>query len=175
MNDGNEMTNNIKHQLARLEQVLDVFGPDRARWPESERAALTELARTEPEGRRLLAEAQALAQAMDALPPVSASDALKARIVAAAVDDPARDARVVPISVGSRPSRRLGAPRPFITAWPAAALAASFALGLYLGVAGIGGQAVQGVFRISGFTAATGEIDSGAWLDEAVADTEDVL
>lgn len=174
MNDGNEMTKDTKHMLARLERVLDTYGPESARWPASEREPLMALSRTEPEGRRLLAEAQALARVMDALPPVSANDALKARIVTAAISDPEHDARVVPISAGMKSFPRTDAPEPFRKVWPAAALAASFAIGLYLGVAGIGGQTFETAVRISGLSSAGGESDNIHWLEDG-SGSEDVL
>ena len=54
-----------KKYLARLEEVLDTFGADPARWPVSERAALETLAETQDQARGLIGEAQALELGMD--------------------------------------------------------------------------------------------------------------
>ncbi len=75
-----------------------------------------------------------------ALAPAGRADAaLKARIVQAALDGGSRDARVVPLSAArARQERGSGFGSGRTALWPAAALAASFALGLYLGIAGVG-------------------------------------
>jgi hypothetical protein len=170
------MTKDIRFELARLEQVLDTFGAEPSRWPEPERCSLEHILKTQPAARQLHAEASALARVMDAVPAISASDALKARIVAAAVTDPVRDARVVPITASPASLARHGKSSGVSTIWPAAALAASFAFGLYLGVAGIGGQAFQGAFQVSGLGGNPSDAEGITWLDDgAEPDAGDVL
>ncbi len=158
MNEGK----NTQQQLARLERVLDIFGADADRWPAHERGALRAFIETNPDARQLLGEARALARVLDAAPASKASAPLKARIVAAAIEDTGRGARVIPIhtarsrSVQAMPARRVRA------MWPAAALAASFAFGLYLGVAGIGATVVDGAFQVA---SNSGE-DTIFWLED---------
>lgn len=160
------MTKDIRLELARLEQVLDTFGAEPLRWPEPERHSLEQLLKTQPAARQLHAEASALERVMDAVPAFAASDALKARIVAAAVSDPVRDARVVPITASPAPLPRHGKGSGVSAIWPAAALAASFAFGLYLGVAGVGGQAFQGAFQVSGLVGNPADAEGITWLDD---------
>lgn len=169
-----KMTKNSKQKPARLELVLDIYGPDKMRWPADERAELTSLFETDPQARRLYAEAKALSHAMNAVPKVSASDDLKARIAAAAANDPTHEAKVVPISTGRNRSVGSHVPDPFAPVWPAAALAASFALGLYLGIAGVGSPAVEGAMHVSGLAGTGTDTDGIIWLEDG-ADSEGVL
>jgi len=160
----------IQQQLARLEKMLDIFGADAKRWPAHERGALQAFIEANPDARQLLGEARALARVLDAAPASRAGAALKARIVAAAIADAGRDARIVPIQAArfrSMPVRRVRA------MWPAAALAASFAFGLYLGVAGIGATVVDGAFQeaMAG-TYQTGE-DTISWLEDSAGVSEE--
>lgn len=172
------MTQDIdtKKLISRLEQVLDIFGADPARWPVSERAALEALVETQHQARLLLGEAQALERVMEAAPVVKASDALKARIVTTAANDPEREASVVPITASPGRSGQSLRVRRVTLMWPAAALAASFAFGLYLGVSGVGGQAFEGTFQIAAFNGSGGEADNISWLDDSTGpDSEDLL
>lgn len=165
-----------KKYLARLEEVLDTFGADPARWPVSERAALEALAETQDQARRLIGEAQALERVMDSAPALKASDALKARIVAAAANDPVREARVVPITTSPGRSGHSLRVRRAALMWPAAALAASFAFGLYLGVSGVGGQAFESAFQVAAINGAAGDAEAFSWLeDDSGPDAEDLL
>ncbi len=165
-----------KKGLARLEEVLDTFGADPARWPVSERAALEALAGTQDQARRLIDEAQALERVMDTAPVLKASHALKARIVAAATNDPVREASVVPITASPGRSGHSLRARRIALIWPAAALAASFAFGLYLGVSDLGGQAFEGAIRVAGINVSGGDADTISWLDDrAGPDEEDLL
>lgn len=168
--------NDTKKQLARLEYVLDTFGASPARWPAPERAALEQLVETQNQARKLLSEAQALERVMDAAPVIKASDALKARIVTTAVNDPVHEASVVPIMASpGRSGHSIHAPR-ITLMWPAAALAASFAFGLYLGVSGVGGQAFEGTFQIAAINSAGGDAEAISWLDDSTEpDLEDLL
>ncbi len=165
-----------KTQIFRLEEVLDIYGANPARWPSRERAGLEMLVETQAQARALLGEAQALEQVMASTPVLRASDALKARILTAATNDSEREARVVPIAaapVQSAPSQRV---RRTTLIWPAAALAASFAFGLYLGVAGVGGQTFDSAFQIATINGSGGDADSVSWLDDGTSsDAEDLL
>lgn len=169
-------SNNVQQELIRLESVLDTFGADPKRWPVSERRILEALIEINADARLLLGEARAVARVMDAAPVSQASATLKSRIVNAAIADAGRDARIVPIETArpgggqSMSARRSG------SIWPAAALAASFAFGLYLGVAGIGGTAVDGAFEIAMSGASGGDGDAISWLEDgAVANEEGPL
>ncbi len=165
-----------KKGLARLEEMLDTFGADPARWPVSERAALEALAGTQDQARRLIDEAQALERVMDTAPVLKASHALKARIVAAAANDAVREARVLPITASPGRSEHSLRVRRSALMWPAAALAASFAFGLYLGVSGVGGQAFEGAFQIAAINGAGGDEEAIFWLeDDSGPDAEDML
>ena len=165
-----------KKQIARLVEVLDTFGANPARWPVSERTALETIVNTQHQARKLLGEAQALEHVMDAAPVVKASAALKARIVAAATIDPVREASVVPITASPGRSGHSLRARRIALIWPAAALAASFAFGLYLGVSDLGGQAFEGAIRVAGINVSGGDADTISWLyDRAGPDEEDLL
>jgi len=168
---------NIEKELARLETVLDIFGSDPNRWPARERVALEALIETNADARRLLGEALALARVMDTAPASKASASLKSRITTAVIEDTGRDARIIPIQAArTRSMQPLSVRRGGRAMWSAAALAASFAFGLYMGVAGIGGTAVDGAFQIAPNGTSGGDADSISWLEDgAGADEEGPL
>ena len=163
----------IKQKLLHLEHALDVFGPEMKRWRKRERAALEGFVQSHPKARQLLQEAKALAEVMDAAPDHAASDALKARIVAAAVNDSRREARVVPIAASVHRTGHGRRAWPIAAMWPAGALAASFAFGLYLGVSGIGGQAFDNSLQIVALNGDAVDSDDTSWFDGG--DGEDQL
>jgi hypothetical protein len=108
----------------RLAEVLAAYGADPARWPSSERDQLQPLLDKEP---GLLAEAseidRVLAKAIPPAPSVQGKAQLLARI--------AREKQTVNVVPLERVRTR---PRPSIWSWgTAAALAASFAFGIFLG------------------------------------------
>jgi hypothetical protein len=112
----------------RLAEVLAAYGADPARWPAAERDGLMALAEREPD---LLAEAreidQVLARAGAAVVPAGAAARLLAR-----AGQQRRPATVTPFDRTS-----VKAP-PSIWSWgAAAALAASFGLGIFLGTTNI--------------------------------------
>lgn len=75
---------------SRFEAILDAYGADPRRWPDSERAAAQAFARTDARGPALLAAAADL-DALIRLPaPAPASDALREAIVGAAKARPRR-------------------------------------------------------------------------------------
>ena len=129
--------------LKRLEAVLDAFGPDAARWPEDERRELFALVDRNAEAGRLFAEAEALARVMAAAPSLTASQALKARILEGARIDGSTAVRPQPVSgvlQGIWESWR-----PLVPAIPTAGLmAASLAVGLYLGAIGLAQPVFEG-------------------------------
>jgi hypothetical protein len=129
--------------MERLQTVVAAYGADPARWPASEREALSEFAATNPGARRYVAEASSL----DALLAVAATHAPEAAVARASdrlfahldfetADTPApgHDARVVPFA-------RKQAPRPAAPArsmWrEAAVLAAALLVGVFMGTQGL--------------------------------------
>lgn len=111
--------------LSTFQDLLDSHGGDFDRWPARERRAAQALLATSTEARALLVTAQGLDAAL-AGPSVRAPEALRARIRAI----PARHPRAVrPPAAGRRPA---------LTLWlGGAAMAASVALGFYVGAAGL--------------------------------------
>lgn len=108
----------------RLAEVLAAYGADPARWPASEREGLDALIRDQPE---LLADAvqidRILARAARPRPPAGA----KAQLLARAAREPQK-VNITPLAHGRV------RPRSSIWSWgTAAALAASFAFGIFLG------------------------------------------
>ena len=166
---------NKKNELDRLEELLDTFGADPERWPAAERSALETFAGTDKLARQMFVEAQALERVMDAAPAGSVSAALKAKIVAAALEDTTREATVVPLMQDHARSGRLFSIRPAQSMWPAAALAASFAFGLYMGVSGIGGVAVEDVLQVAMGEITANDAGSISWLEESAAGNEEGL
>ena len=157
-----------KSKRERLDTVLSVFGPDPAGWPAGERAALKELVSADPDAARLLGEAAALDNVMARAPAGAADEALKHRIVAAAVADRSKESRIVPISaVPARAGRTFATDRR--TMWPAAALAASFAFGLYLGVSELGTHAVDQALQLASLDSITEEFDEVSCYQPAMA------
>ncbi len=170
------MEKDTKKDLARLSDLLDIYGPDAKRWPEAGRDELQSLLQSHPEGRRMLREAQALAQVMDAAPSMTASTNLKAGIVAAAVGSKDREARVVPIASGRKRRGSTANTQNLGRLWPAAALAASFAVGLYLGVSGIGGQTFDDAIQFAALSSTVSDTDTDSWLDNGTGGfAEDLL
>ena len=167
---------NTKKQLGRLENVLNVFGADPNRWPAAKRDVLEDLVRTDKSAAKLLDEAEALMRVMDTAPARLANTALRTRIAAAALDDPTRDATVVPLAPKRGQTGRTFPIRRAVSMWPAAALAASFAFGLYMGISGFGGVAVESVFQVATTEYNGNDIDSVSWLEESTgADEEGLL
>jgi hypothetical protein len=111
----------------RLAEVLAAYGADPARWPESEQAGLLALVESTPELRALLAEAREIDQVLASAGTPRVPAGAAARLIAGAGRQ-GSPANVVPFD---RPRAR---PRPSIWSWgAAAALAASFGLGIFLG------------------------------------------
>lgn len=108
----------------RLAEVLAAYGADPARWPSSERDRLQPLLDKEP---GLLAEASEIDRVLaKAIPPAPSAQG-KAQLLARIAQE-TQKVNVVPFE------RARARPRPSIWSWgTAAALAASFAFGIFLG------------------------------------------
>lgn len=168
-------TSNAK-KLKRLETVLAIYGSNPAGWPASERAVLERLVGAEPSAALLLDEAVALDKVMERAPAGHVDNALKQRIVAAAaaVADGSSADRVIPFSVEhARRSGNFVADRS--TMWPAAALAASFALGLYLGISGLGTNAVDQALEFASLDGIAEEVDEVELLSTDNGSDQDSL
>jgi hypothetical protein len=160
--------------IAEFERLLDVYGSDRARWPVEARAGAGQLVARDKAARRLLAEAEALDRALETapLPTLAKEAALADRIIAAARRSP----RMVPAAAGASaaapvPARAAGnvislpVARPRApwharraTGGAAGLLAASLALGLFLGLSSYS----QGLV-VPALEAATGlKLDTGS-------------
>lgn len=123
--------------LKRLEDVLDTYGALPERWPEAERELLLGFVGTDARAEKLVADARRFEAVLALAPAGHGGAALERRIVAAALDDGGREARIVPIEAGRRPGRINALPKSLGVSWPAAVLAASFFLGLYVGTSEI--------------------------------------
>jgi len=147
--------------IADFAHLLDVYGSDRTRWPVEARACAGQLVARDKAARRRLAEAEALDKTLERapLPSLAAEAALADRIIATARRSP----RMVPASniasnIASNTASHMtaaGAPRvagnvvrlPSLPARPrwlptglasaAGMLAASLALGVFLGVSNL--------------------------------------
>lgn len=163
--------------LARLEEVLDIYGSDDARWPARERQALKRFTETDSRAARLFTEAQALDHVLAVAPTGKASPGLASQIVAAAVADGTRGARVVPITAAR--ARQHVSPgraslRPFWIGPAAALLAACFSFGIYLGTM-IEGTSVGATFETAAFGSTADEADELFGLDENGSDQGGLL
>jgi hypothetical protein len=151
------MSNNTM-TITDFERLLDVYGSDRTRWPVEARASAGQLVARDKAARRLLAEAEALDRTLERapLPTLAEESALAVRILAAARRSP----RMVPTAkadatpldqrsidnVVRLPGLRARSRWPTRTAFGGAAgmLAASLALGVFLGLSNLS----QGVLPV---------------------------
>lgn len=165
--------NNAK-KLKRLDAVLSVYGSNPADWPVGERAALKRVIASVPAAARLLDEAAALGRVMGYASAGLASEDIKQRIVSAAVEDGSTEPRVIPIAVSrSRRSVSFSAERGAM--WPAAALAASFAFGLYLGVSGLGTNTVDQALELASLNGVSEELEEVELLPGVIGGDQDSL
>jgi len=162
--------------IADFARLLDVYGSDRTRWPVEARAGAGQLVGRDKAARRLLAEAEALDKTLERapLPSLAAEAALADRIVATARRSP----RMVPASnmtASNMPASnmtvagmRASGPRaagnvvrlPSLPARPrwlptglasaAGMLAASLALGVFLGVSNLSQGVVPALEDMTG-------------------------
>jgi hypothetical protein len=142
--------------IADFARLLEVYGSDRTRWPVEARASAGPLVARDKAARRLLAEAEALDKTLERapLPSLAAEAALADRIIATARRSP----RMVPpsnttpaggprvpskvVRLPSLPARPRWLPTGVASA--AGMLAASLALGVFLGVSNL----TQGVVPV---------------------------
>jgi hypothetical protein len=155
--------------IAELEQLLDVYGSDRTRWPVEARAGAGQLVARDRAARRLLAEAEALDRVLERapLPTLAQEAAIAERIVAAArrtprvvpspkdKEDKGRRAatavdNVVPLSGLRARAQRFGTKTAF--GGLTGAFAASLALGVYLGLSNLSQGVVPAVEQMTGIT-----------------------
>jgi len=150
--------------IAEFERLLDVYGSDRTRWPVEARASAGHLVARDRAARRLLAEAEALDRALERapLPTLAQEAAIAERIVAAArrsprIVSPARTEAGRPDipadNVVQLPAAR-GRPRWLTTrtafGGAASALAASLALGVFLGLSNLSQGVLPAVEQMTG-------------------------
>jgi hypothetical protein len=111
----------------RLAEVLAAYGADPARWPASERNGLVALVESTPELQARLAEAREIDQVLAGAGAAEVPAGAAARLLARAGQQ-RPSATVIPLG------RERAKPGPSIWSWgAAAALAASFGLGIFLG------------------------------------------
>ena len=124
--------------LKRLEEVLDVFGADPARWPRSERDRLERLGAEDAEGQRLVAEARALEAVMRHAPAGQTHIRARNQIMAAIAPPVAEREPADPSALSSWWRGLIGSDWGFEAALPPAALmTAALAIGIYLGASGM--------------------------------------
>ncbi len=139
------MTDKLENQqhLARLKEVLDLFGADSLRWPQEERALLEEFVRENDDAKALVGQEQAFDQVLNFAPAGSLPSEVKSRLLKHVLQDkPGAEAEIIPLNAGHYGT--LSQIQIKKQAWPVAALlAASLVLGLYLGAAGLTGTAFE--------------------------------
>lgn len=176
MTANENMSKKSKIDLKAFEAILDTYGSDRLRWPRSSRSALDNFIDGSDAARQLLKEAEALDRVLSSSASVVASDALKGRIMASVGSDESHSAKVVPITAARAKAAQSYQVNRMRGYWPAAALAASFAFGLYLGIAGVGSQTFEGAVQVSGLVTGNGDSENSSWLDLGSASAaEDIL
>jgi hypothetical protein len=163
------MSNNTM-TTADFERLLDVYGSDRTRWPVEARASAGQLVARDKAARRLLAEAEALDRTLERapLPSLAEEAALADRILVAARRSPrmvpivkadaARMARRAIDNVIRLPSLRARPRWLTPTAFGSAAgmLAASLALGIFLGLSNLSQGVLPALEDMTGMTLGTG-------------------
>jgi hypothetical protein len=160
-----------------FQELLDVFGAERTRWPLSARAGAAALLASDAEARRLLAEAAALDALLargvaDSVPDIAATSALAARIVAAAAKTPriaAASEPAKPLGVVSSSASRHGR----TDVWRAAAvLAASMVLGVFVGQSQLGAHALPKIAALAGVSFASAERLAMAEIEIEASDVD---
>ncbi len=163
-----------KTGLELLDDVLAIYGSDRARWPAAVRNELVTLIASSAEARALMAQAQALDRLMDLAPKLSADrlTLLTERISAQAERTPRMS-----VITGTKQPRAKPVPEWRRHATGITALAASLFLGLLLGQNATLAPAVSEVATAVGIES-LGDGSQIAATDEAYSDVgidEDLL
>jgi len=167
----NKTSQNAKQQK-HLDEVLAIYGADVSRWPADERVSLEKLIRNDKRAAKLVAEAGALDDLMSYAPRGQQTGGLQERIVAAALSDSEHEARVIPVDADSWRRHLLPGQGRF---WPAAALAASFALGIYLGSGDLGSGAVNQALDLASLDSPSEEVEAGGLLSDVAGQDSDGL
>ena len=135
--------------LKRLAEVLDIYGADAHRWPKTQRDELSALCRRNVQAATLLKEAKRLDEVLALAPRGQCATQLQARIAAHAApgksDFP--ELKIIPAGVEkkARPSRKS-----YSIAWPlVGALAASFAIGIFLGASGLSDGVLEDAIQLA--------------------------
>ena len=180
---------NMSMTLAEFEQLLDIYGADRTRWPAEARAAAAQLVAKDEDAQRLLAETEALDRVLEnaPVPALAAEAALAERIVAAAQRSPRMvklssgptgpsDATPLQaahrggyVSGGARPGD--GLRRPHLSgreAFAAGLLAASLVLGVMIGQSPLPPRILPALVDIAGLSLEGDELVQIALSDEVV-------
>jgi hypothetical protein len=170
-----------------LERLLEVYGAERTRWPARERLRFAGFIAEDEAAKRLVSEASALDALLDLAPRASEAHerALQERIVAAALRSSETKFAVVG-GGGAAPQFSLRSRLSSLTSgfgkapagreWPAAALlAASLALGVFLGSAGTFDSTVQRVADVAGLSASTDTSQLARGEDIVAVADEDLL
>ena len=170
---------NTMMTIAEFERLLDVYGSDRSRWPVEARASAGLLVARDKAARRLLAEAEALDRALERapLPSLVEEAALAERIIAAARRSP----RMVPATAvapaaiaepvagnvvrlpAAPPRSRWTASRALGGA--AGMLAASLALGVFLGLSNLSQGVLPALEEMTGIALTGGGSRTLAQVD----------
>jgi hypothetical protein len=174
---------NMGMTLTELEQLLDVYGADRARWPAEARTAAAQLVARDTGARRLLAEAEALDRVLKSapVPALAVEAALIERIVAAAQRSPrivkledsraTAGATAAPVQAAAVPA--VARPSPPRRAWllgrearAVGFLAACLAVGVVLGDSELTPQLLPDLADMTGLASDGGGLVQIALSDE---------
>ena len=142
--------------LAEFEQLLEVYGSDRTRWPLNARASAAARLMSDAGARRLLAEASALDAVLAAAPELdpAAMSALADRIAALTRRAPrlvaTANPAIVALPTGATPHDAAGTHREL---WRGAALlAASLVIGIFVGQSQFGAGALPALEELAGLS-----------------------
>jgi hypothetical protein len=158
--------------LKELEEALELAGPHPRRWPSGCCARLSAFIEQDEEAAKLFAEAKALDRVLCCAPEGMARDALSSCILSAAFKLPQHRglSSGLRIGFGDRMNRnggqRIAFRLPSRSLWgEAALLAASLALGLYIGMSGEAVPTLRGIDMIATSDGDAGLVFSGALFE----------
>ena len=176
---------NVQKQTAdelALERQLEIYGADQARWSLEVRERFAPLLASDARARDSLAEARALDRLLDraSVPNASRERAVRDRIIEAINHQSDRVRTAQPagrvIQLPTRRRRRLAAAAAPTSVWQAAALlAASLAIGVYVGSAGGLTPEVQVVAEVVGLETQADPTQLSLLDDNATPGEEDLL